>query len=76
MKICPQCKTEYREGFNQCADCKIELVDIESGINNIGKETKTTKTTIILFSLFGGLLLMFTTQLMGIKSISIEKYVI
>ena len=24
---CPQCKGEYREGFTQCADCQIPLVD-------------------------------------------------
>ncbi len=25
--FCPQCKTEYREGFTRCADCDIDLVD-------------------------------------------------
>jgi len=24
---CPKCKTEYRKGFNTCADCEISLVD-------------------------------------------------
>ncbi len=24
--FCPKCRTEYREGFNTCADCNIELV--------------------------------------------------
>lgn len=24
---CPQCRTEYREGFDVCADCKIKLVE-------------------------------------------------
>ena len=24
---CPQCKGEYREGFTQCADCQMPLVD-------------------------------------------------
>jgi hypothetical protein len=23
---CPLCKAEYREGFNRCSDCKIDLV--------------------------------------------------
>lgn len=27
MPFCPKCKTEYREGFKICADCKVELVD-------------------------------------------------
>jgi hypothetical protein len=25
--ICPACKTEYRPGFEQCADCKVPLVE-------------------------------------------------
>lgn len=25
--FCPKCKSEYREGFNLCADCKIQLVE-------------------------------------------------
>jgi hypothetical protein len=24
--FCPQCETEYREGFTECADCNIPLV--------------------------------------------------
>lgn len=24
--FCPQCRAEYREGFTECADCRIELV--------------------------------------------------
>lgn len=27
MPWCPQCKSEYREGFTVCADCHVELVD-------------------------------------------------
>lgn len=27
MPWCPQCKSEYREGFKICSDCNIELVD-------------------------------------------------
>src|SRR5437773_4586801 len=25
--FCPQCKGEYQEGFTECADCQIPLVD-------------------------------------------------
>ena len=29
--ICPQCGSEYREGFFRCSDCEVDLVpDIES----------------------------------------------
>lgn len=27
MPFCPNCKNEYREGFTECYDCKIPLVD-------------------------------------------------
>ena len=26
--FCPKCKCEYREGFNFCSDCNIELVEV------------------------------------------------
>jgi hypothetical protein len=25
--VCPQCRTEYRPGFAECADCRVPLVD-------------------------------------------------
>lgn len=27
MPWCPNCRSEYREGFTECADCKVALVD-------------------------------------------------
>lgn len=24
--FCPRCRAEYREGFTECADCKVSLV--------------------------------------------------
>jgi hypothetical protein len=29
--ICPECKTEYRQGFATCADCDVELVEALPG---------------------------------------------
>lgn len=28
MPYCPECRTEYREGTERCADCGAELVDV------------------------------------------------
>ena len=25
--FCPECKAEYREGFYECAECKVPLID-------------------------------------------------
>jgi hypothetical protein len=25
--FCPECRVEYREGFTECADCKVSLVE-------------------------------------------------
>jgi len=30
MMICPKCEVEYQEGFTQCTDCKVDLVQIPS----------------------------------------------
>ncbi|HHY13142.1 MAG TPA: DUF2007 domain-containing protein [Thermoanaerobacterales bacterium] len=27
MPFCPKCGTEYRKGFSNCVDCKVELVE-------------------------------------------------
>ena len=24
--FCPKCRSEYREGFSECADCQVELI--------------------------------------------------
>src|ERR1700688_1634238 len=29
--ICPDCKSEYRQGFTRCADCDVELVEVLPG---------------------------------------------
>jgi hypothetical protein len=28
--ICPNCESEYREGFTRCAECDVELINPES----------------------------------------------
>lgn len=27
IMFCPECRVEYREGFTECADCKVPLVE-------------------------------------------------
>ncbi len=39
MAWCPKCKTEYREGFTVCADCKSTLVSAEE-LKRIEKEQR------------------------------------
>ncbi len=38
--FCPKCKTEYREGFFECADCYLQLVSELPVENVIIKEIK------------------------------------
>ena len=26
--FCPKCRAEYRQGFTECADCRVPLVDV------------------------------------------------
>lgn len=32
MPWCPVCGSEYREGFTQCTECKVDLVESLEGI--------------------------------------------
>ncbi len=41
--FCPRCKSEYREGFTKCSDCKILLVEELP----IEKETQSTNAEYI-----------------------------
>jgi pentatricopeptide repeat protein len=40
MPYCPKCKTEYREGITECADCHVPLVEkLEEEEKNVSQET-------------------------------------
>lgn len=45
--ICPNCKTEYRDGFNICADCSICLVNelplVENSDHNVAAQFEQEK---------------------------------
>jgi len=31
--ICPQCETEYRDGFTRCSDCDVDLIEPRPAVN-------------------------------------------
>jgi hypothetical protein len=38
--VCPQCKSEYREGFTDCSTCQIPLVRSPSATEEDGRPIK------------------------------------
>jgi len=51
--ICPECETEYRDGFTQCADCGVALVETLASPNvaPLLLETSATVVEIIVSEL-------------------------
>jgi hypothetical protein len=47
MLICPQCKSEYQQGYKICSDCKCELIEISDSKEN-NKNSKSTNSKNIL----------------------------
>jgi hypothetical protein len=43
--ICPQCKSEYRPGFDRCTDCDIPLVDTLPELLPEGEQEAEALTT-------------------------------
>lgn len=66
MKYCPKCKSEYRDGFNACSDCNIELVDAipyeQDRKSRLGL-FKSDKPLIA--AIINGILLFFAINLLG-----------
>lgn len=47
--FCPECETEYREGFWQCSDCGVALVhELKSGLVPLAAETSPDLVAILL----------------------------
>ena len=42
--ICPQCKAEYREGFDTCSDCSVPLVSVLSLTGDHGELVEVFQT--------------------------------
>jgi len=46
--ICPNCKAEYREGFDRCADCDIALVSEEEASSDAADESASPELVSVL----------------------------
>jgi len=44
--FCPQCESEYREGFTTCADCGVALVDTLSDLEDEEADNEPTVTVL------------------------------
>lgn len=48
MLICPQCKSEYQQGYRICSDCNCNLIEVsDSKENNKNSITANSKNIII-----------------------------
>ncbi len=56
MLICPKCKSEYREGFKVCSDCKVDLIDVEENyhIESSNIENDSEFEFVFLKNVFDG----------------------
>jgi hypothetical protein len=46
--ICPQCEAEYLDGYNECADCRVPLVTLETlAAKKIGAQKAAEEFTAI-----------------------------
>jgi hypothetical protein len=51
--FCPECKSEYREGFNRCSDCDVDLLhDIPEQNSRVRKPKRDSAT---MFPTFGNM---------------------
>lgn len=69
MLICPKCKTEYREGYKLCSDCKEELIEI----SDVPDKDTITKEVGLKRTLIGIALLV--TSVMAYIGISISTII-
>lgn len=47
MPWCPECGTEYRQGFNMCKDCHVPLVDMAPEKKTALPEAEGTRETLL-----------------------------
>src|SRR5712691_8006872 len=53
--FCPQCRTEYREGFFRCSDCDIPLVDqlpVDRPVTNRQPGSETDHPELVVLRAF------------------------
>lgn len=44
--ICPQCRSEYREGFTECADCHVGLVEAVTPAGDVDERPNMELVTV------------------------------
>lgn len=67
--FCPKCKSEYREGFNTCADCGTELIE---ELSNVTDEFEYEELTTIAVTNNWGLIALAKSIL---DSMEIKYYI-
>jgi len=63
MKYCPKCKAEYRDGFNTCSDCNIELVNTIPYEQD--KKATSRNKKLLIVAVINGALLFFAINFLG-----------
>jgi hypothetical protein len=64
MLICPNCKSEYQEGYKICNECKCELVEIPEVVP---ENTSSIKSLIKMISFIIGILSILCSPILSYK---------
>jgi len=67
MLKCPECGSEYREGYKTCSDCKCELIEVPDILTDDIQNSKILQNclSVVLFIL--GLIFIFNSPIISHK---------